>query len=440
MTRILIVVLLVIFNGFFALSELAVMTSRRSRLKQMAQDSRRAAKALYLAEHPEGFLSAVQLWITLLSLLTGYFGGESIGNEIEAPIARAIPALAPYAHAIGFVFGFLVMVFLYGVIGELLPKRIATLAPEKLAIATAYPIHWLATIAKPGVLVLAWCTRTLLRLFGLRKGHHDRISTEEIRLLVSEGHEQGAIDADERNMMYRVLRLGERNAGSLMTPRTQIAWLDAQASVSENLATMREHEYSQYPVYRGSDADVIGVLEMKALAMRLGEGNKDIDLFADLRTPVFVAESTRSLALLEIFRDEQQTIALVVDEYGEIQGLVTLEDLMGAVIGGLQSLEATDPDDMPVTQREDGSWLIDGGLAMDDLCELLAIPAGAADEPSDYHTLAGMVIAHFGRIPHVGEHFDWKRVRIEVVDLDGARVDKLLVTPLPASPPEDEGG
>ncbi|MBS0456533.1 MAG: HlyC/CorC family transporter [Proteobacteria bacterium] len=438
MMRILIVFVLVVFNGFFALSELAVMTARRSRLKQMAQGSRRAAKALYLAEHPEGFLSAVQLWITLLSLLTGYFGGESIGNEIEAPIARAIPALAPYAHAIGFVSGFFVMVFLYGVIGELAPKRIATLAPEKLAVATAYPIHWLATIAKPGVLLLAWCTRTLLGLFGLRKGQHDRISAEEIRLLVSEGHEQGAIDADERNMMYRVLRLGDRTAGSLMTPRTQIAWLDAQASLAENLATMREHEYSQYPVYRDSDADVIGVLEMKTLAMRWGEG-KDIDLFADLRAPVFVAESTRSLALLEIFRDEQQTIALVVDEYGEIQGLVTLEDLMGAVIGGLQSLEAVDPEDMPVVQREDGSWLIDGGLAMDDLREVLSIPASGQDEQADYHTLAGMVIEHFGRIPHVGEHFDWRGMRVEVVDLDGARVDKLLVTRLPP-PAEDEGG
>ncbi len=439
MTRIFIVFLLVVFNGFFALSELAVMTSRRSRLKQMAQQSRRAAKALHLAEHPEAFLSAVQLWITLLSLLTGYFGGESIGNEIEEPIARALPALAPYAHGIGFVFGFFVMVFLYGVIGELVPKRIATQAPEKLAVLVAYPIHVLATIAKPGVLALAWCTRTLLRMFGLHKTGHDRISTEEIRLLVSEGHEQGAIDADERNMMNRVLRLGDRTAGSLMTPRTQIAWLDATDSNADNLARMREAEFSQYPVYRGSDADVIGVLEMKSLALDLAEG-KPLDLFAHLSPPVFVAESTRPLPLLEIFRDEQQTLALVVDEYGEIQGLVTLEDLMGAVIGRLQSVESDDPEDQPVIQREDGSWLVDGGLGMDDLRELLSIPVTAQDEEQDFHTLAGMVIDHFGRIPHVGEHFAWKGLRIEIVDLDGARVDKLLVSRLPAAPDEDEGG
>lgn len=439
MTRFLIVLLLVVFNGFFALSELAVMTSRRSRLRQMAQGSRRAAKALQMAEHPEGFLSAVQLWITLLGLLTGYVGGETIGEQIEEPLAKALPAIAAYAHAIGLACGFVVMVFLYGVIGELVPKRIATLAPEKLATHVAYPMHWLATIAKPGVLLLALCTRSLLRLFGLGKVAHEQVSAEEIRLLVSEGHEQGAIDEDERNMMHRVLRLGDRNAGSLMTPRTQIAWLDATASVEENLTTMRETGFSQYPVYRGSDSDVVGVLELKTLAMHLA-ATRQIDLFTQLRQPVFVAESTRPLALLEIFRDEQQTLALVVDEYGEIQGLVTLEDLMGAVIGRLQSLEASDPDDLPVVQREDGSWLVDGGLAMDDLHELLAIPVTADDADQDFNTLAGMVIDHFGRIPHPGEHFDWKNVRIEVVDLDGARVDKLLLSRLTANTDESDGG
>ena len=424
MTRLLIVFILVLINGFFAMSEMAVMTSRRSRLKQMAQHSRRASKALHLAEHPEAFLSAVQLWITLLGLLTGYFGGESVAVELEGPIAR-IGLLAPYAHSIGFVIGFLVMVFLYGVIGELVPKRIATLAPELIATHVAYPMHVLATAAKPGVLVLSFCTRTLLRLFGLRKTDGDLVSAEEIRLLVSEGHEQGTIAEDERNMMHRVLRLGDRTASSLMTPRTQIAWLDASASVEDNLAVMKETAYSQYPVYRDSDRDVLGMLEMKTLAVRIGETNAD--LFHQLSPPVFVAESTRSLALLEIFRDEQQSLALVVDEYGEIQGLVTIEDLMDAIIGRLQSSDTTDPADMPIVEREDGSWLVDGGLATDDLRELLSLHELPDEEDHDYNTLAGMVIAQFGRIPLVGEHFVWKGVRFEVVDLDGARVDKLLI-------------
>jgi putative hemolysin len=431
MTTIAIVFVLVLFNGFFAMSEMAVMTSRRSRLRQMAQTSRRATKALYLAEHPEGFLSAVQLWITLLSLLTGYFGGESFAVEIQGTIAR-VHVLAPFAHGIGFVIGFVVMVFLYGVIGELVPKRIATLFPERLATHVAYPIHVLATSAKPGVLMLSFCTRTLLRLIGLKRVDGDRVSTEEIRLLVSEGHEQGTLAVDERNMMHRVLRLGDRTAGSLMTPRTQIAWLDASASLEENLAVMAKTSFSQYPVYRDNDSDVAGVLEMKSLATHLGENSPD--LFQDLRPPLFVADSTRSLALLEIFRDEQQTLALVVDEYGEIQGLVTLEDLMDAIIGRLQSGDTSDPDDMPIVQREDGSWLVDGGLATDDLRELLSLNDLPNEEDGDFNTLAGMVIAHFGRIPHVGEHFMWKNYRFEVVDLDGARVDKLLIARI--GPPE----
>ncbi len=436
MTRLLIVFVLVLLNGFFAMSEMAVMTSRKSRLKQMAQESVRARKALSLADHPEKFLSAVQLWITLLGLLTGYFGGESVGVEIEGPIAK-IALLAPYAHNIGFVIGFLVMVFLYGVIGELVPKRIATLAPELIASYVAYPIHWLATFAKPGVVVLSFCTRMLLKLFGLRKTDDDRVSTEEIRLLVSEGHEQGTIAEDERNIMHRVLRLGDRTASSLMTPRTQVAWLNAAASFEQNLAVMTETAYSQYPVYRSNDRDVLGILEMKSLAIRIGETNAD--LFHDLRPPVFVAESTRSLALLEIFRDEQQSIALVVDEYGEIQGLVTLEDLMDAIIGRLQSGDATDPDDMPIIEREDGSWLVDGGLATDDLRELLSLHELPDEDDHDYNTLAGMVIAQFGRIPHVGEHFVWKNYRFEVVDLDGARVDKLLIARVGQQHAGDEG-
>lgn len=431
MIRIFIVVLLVLFNGFFALSEMAVMTSRRSRLRQMAQRSRRSAKALELAEHPEKFLSAIQLWITLLSLLTGYFGGESVAAELHDPIAR-IPILAPYAHAIGFTIGFLIMVFLYGVIGELVPKRIATLFPERLATYVAYPMDVLATIAKPGVVVLALCTRTLLRLFGLRKVDGEHVTEEEIRLLVAESHEQGVIDADERNMMNRVLRLGDRSADSMMTPRNRIAWLDADASLEDNLAVMAETPYSRYPVMRGSDHEVLGVLEMKALAARMGQparsDESSHDLLRDLRAAVFVSESTRALNLLEVFRDEQQSLALVVDEYGEIQGIVTLNDLMGAVIGRLLTSESVDEADLPIVQRPDGSWLVDGSLPTEDLRELLSLAQFPNNADHDYNTIAGMVIARFGRIPHVGESFAWQGWRFEVVDLDGARVDKLLIS------------
>jgi putative hemolysin len=243
-------------------------------------------------------------------------------------------------------------------------------------------------------------------------------------MLVSESHEQGVIDSDERNMMHRVMRLGDRTADSLMTPRTRIVWLDAAAGFEENLASMRETPFSRYPVFRGSDSDVLGVLEVKSLLDNLDETRPQ--LFDELRPAVFVSESTHALKLLEIFREEQQSLALVVDEYGDVTGMVTLNDLMGAVIGRVQSGENADAEALVIT-RDDGSLLVDGSLPIDDLRELLGGNALPGEDEHDYHTAAGMVIAQFGRIPNAGEHVDWNDWRIEVVDLDGPRVDKLLL-------------
>jgi putative hemolysin len=421
--ELLIVLVLILCNAFFAMSEMAVLTSRKSRLKHLAETSRGARKALLLAEHPESFLSAVQLWITLLSLMIGYFGGESMGAKLAEPL-KDIPLLAQYAHQIGFVAGFLLMLFFFGLVGELVPKRIGTLRPERIAAAVAYPMDFFARAATPFVIALSFCTRTVMRLLGLDKNNESTITEDEIRLLVSESHEQGVIDSDERNMMNRVLRLGDRTADSMMTPRTRIAWLDADASVEENLATMRETPYSRYPVYRDSDSDVLGVLEVKTLLDRLDQVQPQ--LFGNLRPAVFVSESTHALKLLEIFREEQQSLALVVDEYGDISGMVTLNDLMGAVLGRMQSGESSDAEAL-VIERDDGSLLVDGSLPIDDLRDILGSRMLPGEEEYDYHTAAGMVIAQFGRIPHAAESFEWDGWRIEVVDLDGPRIDKLLL-------------
>ena len=425
MTDLLLVIVLVVFNGFFALSEMAVITSRKGRLKELARESRGARKALELAEHPEGFLSAVQVWITLLGLLTGYFGGESLGGKLVGPITEHLPLLAEYAHIISTAMGFLLMVFLYGVIGELVPKRLGTLRPERVAMLVALPMHFFASIARPAVLVLAATTRFFLRIMGLGGLSAEKVTEEEIRHLVTESHEQGVIDEDERNMLNRVLRLGDRDSDSLMTPRTRIVWLDAEASHEENLAVMRETPFSRFPVYRGGDTDVIGILEVKNLAGRVTANNDD--LFKSLRPALFVSDSTNALKLLEIFREEQQPIALVVDEYGDIQGMVALNDLLGAVLGRAQATESID-DEPLVVEREDGSWLVDGRLSSEELREMLTLHSLPGEDDYDYTTAAGMVIARYGRIPHAGEHFDWQGWRFEVVDLDGARIDKLLVS------------
>ncbi|CBA16183.1 hemolysin family protein [Xanthomonas albilineans] len=434
MLELLIVAALVLLNGFFAMSEMSLMTSRKSRLKQMAQSSSRAAKALALAENPEHFLSTVQIGITAIGILTGVFGGEAIGTAIATRLQVLFPALAanftlighpqPYSAMIGKTLAIVLITFLTLIFGELVPKRVALTRSETIASIVAIPMGWLARIAAPGVWLLSRSTRLVLRLLGLGKEESASVTEEEIRILVAESHEAGVIDAHERNMMNRVMRLGDRTADSLMTPRNRIAWLDANAEPQRNLQVMHEHAFSRYPVYRGNDQDIAGVLEVKSLVTRMGSGGEQ--LFQSLRDTLFVSESTHAMKLLEIFREEQQSMALVVDEYGEIQGLVTVSDLMGAVVGRLQSVDNADEDALVVT-RSDGSLLIDGSLAIEDLRELLGGAELPSAEESDYNTLAGLCIYYFGRIPHTGEFFDWAGWRIEIVDLDGARVDKLLL-------------
>jgi len=435
MLEFLIVLILIACNAFFALSELSVVTSRKSRLKQRANTSRGARRALELAEHPERFLSAVQIGITLIGILTGMFGGDAIGAAIGAWLGARLPIPAQYAGTVGIVIAVSLITFLTIVLGELLPKRLALLAPERLAGVVALPMHALATIATPAVWLLSVSVRGLLRLLRLDDTQAASVSEEEIRLLVSESHEQGVIDDDERNMMNRVLRLGDRSAESLMTPRTRIAWLDPDDPLDETLAAMRATPFSRYPVYRGSDADVLGILEVKSLLGHFEPAAPD--LFGQLSPALFVSESTSAMKLLEILREAQQSLALVVDEYGEVTGLVTVNDVMEAVIGRTRTHDGVDAAPLMVT-REDGSLLVDGSMTIDSLRELLGGGELPGESEHDYHTAAGMLIAQFGRIPNVGESFDWNGWRMEVVDLDGPRVDKLLLQPPPPAP--DDAG
>jgi putative hemolysin len=421
----LLIIVLTLANGFFAMSEMAVMTSRKGRLKQLAKESRGARKALELAEHPDGFLSSVQVWITLLGLLLGYFGAETFAVHLRPPLLEA-GLDAQWADWIAKAIAFSMILYGSVVFGELVPKRVATLYPERIAALVALPMGVMTMIAKPFVFILATSTKVLLKLLRADRSDGDRVTEEEIRLLVAEGHEQGIIDADEQAMVNRVLRLGDRSAASLMTPRTRITWLDAELTLEDNLATMRETPYSRYPVYRGNDAEVLGILEVKSLTGRLGQGGS-VDLFATLKPALFVSESTQSMRLLEIFREEQQTMALVVDEYGEVIGAVTASDLLGAVMGRGQAPHEASDDEPLLVQRDDGSWLVDGRLTSDETRELLRVSALPGEEDHDFHTIAGMVMAQFGRIPDAGEHFTWEGWRIEVIDRDGARIDKLLV-------------
>src|SRR5690606_31588810 len=403
---------------------MSVVTARKPRLERMARDSRASARALELARNPERFLSTVQVGISLLTILTGMLGGDALGEMIGAILGERLPFLGDYASTVGKVLAVGLITYFSIVLGELVPKRLALLAPERLASLIALPMHWLSRIAYPAVWLLSVTVRGLLKLLRLDQTEAGRVTEEELRLLVSESHEQGVIDDDELNMMNRVMRLGDRTAASLMTPRVRIAWLDVSESLEENLAVMRETPFSRYPVYRGSDSDVVGVLEVKSLVDRLHEPG--FDLFRDLREPLFVSESTPALNLLEILREEQQSLALVVDEYGDVTGLVTVNDVLEAVIGRNRGSEGHDAIPL-VTTREDGSLLVDGGISVETTRELLGGGALPGEDEHEFHTAAGMVIAHCGRMPAGGEQYDGYGWRIEGVDLVGRRVDKLLL-------------
>ncbi|HEV2620578.1 MAG TPA: hemolysin family protein [Frateuria sp.] len=430
LTDIALVILLSVCNGFFALSEMALVASRKSRLKQMAQGSRRARVALRHAEAPEHFLSTVQVGITLVMLITGALAGDRLGDRFAQMLQGGqLSWLAPYAHGVGIVLGFVVISYIQIVIGELVPKRLALSSPEKLSVGVAVPMLVLSRITGPFVWLLNRSSGLLLKLLRANDQGRGAVTEEEIRLLVAESAEQGVLDADEHNMVNRVLRLGDRTVDSVMTPRMRIAWLDQAASREENIAVMRETPYSRYPVYRDDESEVVGVLEVKSLIGRIA--GETPELFRQLAKPLFVPATARAMDLLEEFRDAETPVALVVDEYGDIEGLVTLNDLLAAVVGASQLGHGGSEEHPPIVPREDGSWLVDGSLSTEDLRELLHVDRLPGEEEHEYRTAAGMVMTALGHIPHTGEVFAWRGIRFEVLDLDGARIDKLLVTPAP---------
>ncbi|RUL69217.1 hemolysin family protein [Dyella choica] len=430
LTTIALVLLLALCNGFFALSEMALVASRKSRLKQMARTSRRARVALRHAEAPEHFLSTVQVGITLVMLITGAEAGDAFGTQIGNMLHDGSLAwLAPYTRIVGIVLGFMLISFIQIVVGELVPKRLALSAPEQVSSLVGMPMLVLSRATAPFVWLLNRSSGLLLKLLRVKDRGDSAATEEEIRLLVAESTEQGVLDADEQAMVNRVLRLGDRTVDSVMTPRMRIAWLDMNASLEENLQTLRQTSYSRYPVYRGDESDIVGVMEVKSLLSGISLGK--LELFRTLAKPLYVPGTARALDLLEEFRDAETPMALVVDEYGDIEGVVTLNDLLAAVVGASQLGHGSGEEHSPIVQREDGSWLIDGALSTDDLRELLHLDHLPGEDEHDFRTAAGMVMAALGHIPQTGEVFAWRGIRFEVVDLDGARIDKLLVTPAP---------
>lgn len=425
---------LVFANGLFAMAEMAIVSSRRARLQRLAEAGDAGAQtALELAQSPDRFLSTVQIGITLVGILAGAFGGASIAEHI-AEALQGVPAVAPYAEAIGLAAVVAGITYASLVFGELVPKRLALSRPEAIAARVARPMLRLAALTAPAVRLLSLSSAVVLKLLRVRPGQEPPVTDEEVRILLEQGTEAGVFDAAEQGMVDGVLRLDDRRISLLMTPRRDVVWLDADAPDTQTLRCLAEHPFARFPVCRGSVDNLVGVLQARAfLTARLNQATAP--LVSHLEPPLFMPESTRALKALQLLRGSGRHLAVVIDEYGSLEGVVTLGDILEAIVGDVT--QDVRDEDAAALRRDDGSWLLDGTLPVDELKDLL----GVSDLPEDlrgrFQTLAGFVLTQFGRMPRAGEHFAWEGWRFEVVDTDGRRIDKILAAPLPPPPAPD---
>lgn len=428
-TEILIILLLVVSNGFLVMSEMAIVSSRKVRLQQMATRDHKAQLALSLANAPNQFLPTVQIGITLLGIVSGAFGETTISRNLR-PILTSIPAIRPFADMIASVVAILIITYLTLIIGELVPKRMALNSPEPIATIVAIPMRFLSMITAPFVHFLGASTQLVVRLLGIRPSTEPEVTEEEIKVLIEQGTEAGTFEEAEQDMVQRVFRLGDRPVSALMTPRPEIVWLNIEDSAEVNRQKIIHSQHSRFPVCQRELDNVLGVLPVNDILSRC-LNSQPLDLSASLRRPLFVPESTRGLKILEMFKQSGTHIVFVVDEYGVIQGLVTLNDVLVEIVGDIPSSSHTDE---PVAvQRDDGSWLIDGMLSVDEFLEMFEIEELSPEERGSYNTMGGLVMANLGRIPTATDKFDWQGFSFEVVDMDGNRVDKILVMPIDKS-------
>ena len=427
----LIIVLLIIANGVFSMSELAVVSSRKVRLEQWAKEGNvKARAALRLISSPNNFLSTVQIGITLIGILSGALGGATVAKTLKELLDR-VTILQPYSETLSFTIVVGIITYLSLVIGELVPKRLAMSNAERIACAVSPPMRFLSSLGKPLVYLLSASTDALLGLMGIQDTEESQVTEEEIKVMIAQGAESGMFEEAEQDMVERVFRLGDRPIKALMTPRTEIDWLDIDAPFEETQREVLESGHSRFPVARENLDDCLGIVEIREF-LNASLNGEPIDLLKVSSPPLYVAETASALSVLEQFKQSGDRVAMVTDEYGGVEGIVTLTDLLEAIVGDLPSSDRQgDPDAM---QREDGSWLVDGMVSSDRLKELLEIEDLPYEEERNYHTLGGLMMTYLRHIPTVGEHFTWQRIRFEVVDMDGNRVDKVLINvsaPLP---------
>ena len=427
-----VVLVLILLNGFFAMAELSIVSARRTRLRQLAEDGHKGARlALKMAEDPTAFLSIVQTGMTLNSVLAGAFSGATMAGDF-GEFLNGFVWIAPHGEVAGLVLTVATVTYFNLVFGEMIPKRVGLSYAEPIAIRVSYAMHFLAIIAAPLVWVIKKSTNASLRVLRLANPRDMRVTEEEVKDMIAEGTESGVFKPAERAMLEGVMRLADRTARMIMTPRIDLIWLNIEDLPQDQKQTIRSSGYSRFPVARGDLEEILGIVHAKDILNASFDG-LPLAMKTVMRPALTVPETTPVLRLLDQFKQSGQHIAIVVDEYGSVEGLVSITDILQAITGALPERGQDNAETKPV-QREDGSWLIDGMAPLDEIESLIGMK-DMRDE-SDFHTLGGFVIDKLGRLPTAGDHFHWEGARFEVVDMDGRRVDKVLVHPVMGA--EDE--
>jgi putative hemolysin len=433
--EILVIFLLILLNGFFSMSEISLVSARKIRLEQRAEEGDRGAKdALKLTESANNYLSAVQVGITLIGILTGAVGGATLADKISVGF-KQIPWLAPYASGVSLALVVLLTTYFSLVLGELIPKRLGMNDPEKVASSVAGVMRFISWVTTPVIRLLSWSTDVGLRLLGAQKSAEPPITQNEIKVLMEQGTQVGVFNEAEQDMVEGVFRLNDRAIDALMTPRTSIEWLDLKDDPEEIFEQVLVSSHSRFPVADGTLDNVIGIVSTKDLYEQRLSG-APFDLKSLTQKPLFIPESTPASKTLEMVKAAGVHEALVIDEYGGLLGMVTLFDVLESIVGEIPSQDEETSSE--VIRREDGSYLIDGLLPVDEFKELFDIEELPDEEKIGFQTVGGFVMNQIGSIPSPGDHFEVHNLRIEVVDMDGHRVDKILVGALPGSVPVDD--
>jgi putative hemolysin len=424
--QIILILVLILANGVFALSEIAIISSRKARLERMADEGHNGAKiALALKDKPTQLLSTIQVGITLIGIVTGAFGGATIAKVLAVSLKK-ISLLAPYSDGLSMLIVVSIITYLSLIVGELVPKKIGLNNPEPIAVIMAGPMRMFAKLASPIVKLLTVSTEFLLKLLRIRKSADPPVTEEEIKILIAQGAEYGTFEETESEIVDRVFDLGDMKVGSLMTPKMLLDWIDITDTEEQILSRLIETRHSRLPVAKEELDDVIGVVYTRdLLASKLS--NEPLDVEKHIRAPLFVPRNTTALKLLALFQQSGSQIAFVMNEFGGFQGIVTVHDILEKIVGDIQD-DSDSEDDIEIIQRDDKSWLLDGLLAIEEFKELFAIEEIPDRDKKNYHTLAGFIITQLGYIPTAGESFDWKGLRFEIVDMDRMRIDKILVT------------